>query len=334
MSTSDEQKQQALDQSLSQAVEADNVDAICAYLQEGANPNSEEFMPLCWAAGKSSPAAIAKLISGGADPNIRDHEGFTPINYAIAYNNGPACDYLLQSIPDLHLRTHKNSALLSTVNPEYRQEFMIRLLDAGADPYENIPHDTKHISCINIMQESRNNDALHIMQQYTNTPIPSLEEMTHNTVATPDNPTLQLPRGWQQFAAITDTLERQGTPLTKADLLCPFGDGSSSYLRRAAECLHLPAAMEYLNSRDEHITADDLLQENGEPNALMTSLIERQALRHVMTTDNWRNQKPEQLSRVWEATPPKERDTQMPNYHRLRTKMTQQQRENSAAITR
>jgi hypothetical protein len=316
-------QQAALDGRLQAAVREGDPSALTEALIQGANPNNETYAPLCWAAGYGNLQVVRLLLEAGADPQQTDANGSNPLIYAISNDQPAMLDFLLQRFPDYPLQTAHVSAMMQTVNRDYKEDMLTRLLDAGADPHTPCPHDSRNFSCFDIASERGWSDALYLMNQYARADLPSVDNVTHAAIAEPANALLQHPQGWKQFAALTARLEEKGTPLCKADLTREFAD-SRSYMRRAVECYRLKDALEYLNGRGEQLTADDLLTPQGKPNALLFTCIDRQALASLFTPENWRGQASQELSKVWNAIPANERG-QVSNYHALQAQLRQQQ---------
>ena len=121
-------------------------------LEEGADPNArttrvwisgrflfttDDFTLLHFATMSANLAVVRVLLDAGADPNVKDENGRTPLHFAAKNNTNPAViSTLLNAGANLEARTkslgetplhmaatnNRNSALLTT------------LLDAGADP--------------------------------------------------------------------------------------------------------------------------------------------------------------------------------------------------------
>lgn len=297
--------------------EAEGVESA---LRAGADPNSEMHTPLHYAAAIGDPHILRLMLAYGGNPEMEDPNGYTPLMFAASNNTTASCDILLQNHPDLRLETKRQNALCCTVKDSYREETMQRLLDAGAQPHEPIPHDAQYITPFAIANQRQLGHALDLMNLYSKLQLPSIDQITHDEVAKPHAPLLQHPKGWQQFAAICEKLESLGTPLTKGDLTQEFGDAQKSFLSRAAECYRLPDAISYLNKRGEQLTADDLLKEDGSPNTLLSTCIERQAVKQLFTQQNWKGQNPHELERLWKAMPPEGRE-QVGNYQQLRFRL-------------
>lgn len=300
---------------LRDAVNDHDVQGVIDAIREGADPNNDFYDPLCWASAHGDLAIMRVLLEHGANPFVTDFNGGTPLMKALQYDQPRAVDFLLQRYPDYPLHSEHTCAMLQTVNRSYKEEMLIRLLDAGDDPHLPVPHDTRHFSCFDLATQQGWSDALYLMNQYARADLPLVSTLNYEDVALPNKAFLQHPLGWRQFSLITAKLEAEGTPLTKADLTREFSDGRS-YLRRAAECYRLGEAMAYLNSRGETITLTDLLDEKGKPNALLSACIERQALPALLTMDNWKDQPQNDMRQLLAAIPPQER-AQINNIHGL-----------------
>ena len=61
------------------------------------NDNSRRQTPLHWACLKGRLAIVILLMEHGADPNLQDTEGYTPLTTAVQYNFVPIAHYLIEN---------------------------------------------------------------------------------------------------------------------------------------------------------------------------------------------------------------------------------------------
>ena len=101
---------------------------------EGAN------QPLHHSMASKNLAVIEELLTAGADPNALTTSGHTPLNHAIQQNNLDAARLLIKRGADVNLKSRKRCrspltvAVLSEIPATAAKDFVIFLLEAGADP--------------------------------------------------------------------------------------------------------------------------------------------------------------------------------------------------------
>lgn len=124
-----------LDQRLSRSVAAMNAQEVRRLLEQGANPDFERDgrSLLGWAAQMGDAETVAALLAAGANPNLADGAGFTPLMYAVSLGHGAVVEALLAAKPDLGLRAGDGKGLGRLAVETGRAEIVQVLLKAGAD---------------------------------------------------------------------------------------------------------------------------------------------------------------------------------------------------------
>jgi ankyrin repeat protein len=121
----DEYGRSPLHNALAPLFEAVDIQAIARLLKEGADPNLPDdngFSPLHFAAQQSLPEAARILLDAGADPNIKDSFGNTPLARAGCTARGvEVVRMLLQAgadpfLPNNYGVSAADTALTSTAN--------------------------------------------------------------------------------------------------------------------------------------------------------------------------------------------------------------------------
>jgi ankyrin repeat protein len=106
---------------LYRAVQRNNPEKIQLLLAQGANPNvSNEYgyTPLYWAANYNPISVVELLLAHGANPNIADHDGQTPLYRAVLFGKDSIVELLLAhganpNIADVNERTPLSLAACS-----------------------------------------------------------------------------------------------------------------------------------------------------------------------------------------------------------------------------
>lgn len=122
--------------------------------------------------------------------------------------------------------------------------------------------------------------------------------------------------GWQYIHQISNAMQSQGVTLDKARLLQPNSTEQGSYLSRAAELRQLHHALDFLNSHNEQLSADDLLTDDGKPSTVLQACISAQESPKLFREKNWLGQSADSLRKVYHALP-KEQQAQVTNYYSL-----------------
>lgn len=317
-----------LNSRLVEAANSGQTREVEALLRAGADANWQRpdggYTALHCAASEGFIPVMRALIQHGADTTLPDARGNSPLIFAASSKHTDAVRLLLQTTPDYPLdalNARGNNALSLCITPKYAPDTAIALLDAGASPHTEIRNQEGERSSLFAEATALGNkDALYLLNQYAKAQ-PKLGDFDRQTVLDADSHVLQHPKGWQAFPEIAATLAQQGTPLTKADLLTSYAEGRS-YLGRAAECYQLPKVLDYLHTQGETVTADDLLQQDGTPNALLQTCIRSQSVGALMSEANWKGQGSAALQRVWQALPAEGRE-QVGNYFSLNARVSQ-----------
>jgi len=109
-------------------------------IDKGANvnvPDKAGVTPLMWASEfNENPEVITTLLKAGADINAKDNDGVTPLMHAAGHNPNPeVLTLLLKGGADSEARepTYNSTALMFAAESNRNPEVIIALLAAGAD---------------------------------------------------------------------------------------------------------------------------------------------------------------------------------------------------------
>jgi len=125
-----------IDQELSNAVLAGDMDRISFLIEKGANVNKrdpEGSAPLHMAARNKRAAVITALLAAKADVNLKDKDGYTALQHAVLRNSPDAIKALATGGADLEARTPSGVTPLALAIVESAYKAAIALVDAGAD---------------------------------------------------------------------------------------------------------------------------------------------------------------------------------------------------------
>lgn len=125
-----------INQELSNAVLASDVDRISILVARGANVNkvdSEGYAPIHIAARNESAKVIDALIAREADVNLKDKDGYAALHYAVLRNSPVAIQALALHRADLEAPTPDGATPLALAIVESKYKAAIALIAAGAD---------------------------------------------------------------------------------------------------------------------------------------------------------------------------------------------------------
>jgi ankyrin repeat protein len=124
-------------EALLDAVHRDDATAVAALLDQGADANVREpdgATPLAWAAMRSNARIAERLLRAGADPNLVNELGIGPLWLAVQNGSVELAELLLAGGADPNLARENGETPLMTAARLGRLDTMRALLDRGADP--------------------------------------------------------------------------------------------------------------------------------------------------------------------------------------------------------
>ena len=114
---------------------ADQNDMVKILLHHGANPDTKEYSLLRRAAGPlGSKEIVETLLDGGANSNIANNWGSTPLHWAAMYGHGEVVETLLRGGAASNVANYRGSTSLHFAAEEGHKEVVEKLLDGGANP--------------------------------------------------------------------------------------------------------------------------------------------------------------------------------------------------------
>ncbi len=119
------------------AVDAGNVETVRLLLDAGADPDLADgsgYTPLGLAALRGYARIVLMLLRAGANPDLKSKDGNTPMTAAASMNRVAVIRELLKYRPDLTLHNLEGRTALSVAAMEGYEEALLAMLEAGADP--------------------------------------------------------------------------------------------------------------------------------------------------------------------------------------------------------
>jgi len=126
-----------------------NRSAMVLLINLGANPNKANdvgISPLHLAAYLGDDVAIATILQAGANVNVVDHNGNSPIMYAAAFSNGQRniIDRLIEHGADLSIENHENLTVVDFAKVD-RSEKILQYIDTKIVQKNDIENLLNHI---------------------------------------------------------------------------------------------------------------------------------------------------------------------------------------------
>ncbi|RLV61048.1 ankyrin repeat domain-containing protein [Parashewanella curva] len=134
--TADEQKQ-GVEQAFFDAIEANRLSSIQAFVRAGANVNAKNNLgntPLGYAVCCQRPQIVRLLLANGAEVNARNNQTTTPLKYAVNKGDLKIVRLLLRSGANPNIRNQNGVSPLASASRHGHFEIMQLLLKAKADP--------------------------------------------------------------------------------------------------------------------------------------------------------------------------------------------------------
>jgi ankyrin repeat protein len=109
--------------------------AVKRLLQEGADPNfvGENSTAIHTAAFHGADAILKVLIEAGANPNLKNRDGFAPIHWAASQGHIKTCEILIRNKADINAKTSAGGTALHVAASSGHSKICKILLAAGAD---------------------------------------------------------------------------------------------------------------------------------------------------------------------------------------------------------
>ena len=275
---------------------------------------------------------LAFLVEAGANMEMGNTHGYTPLYVAAQLGMQEAFDFLLASGADPNAQSKNGSVPLHAAINNYRVDCVKSLLDAGAKRDHkkrgkntaDSPEDFVEGKLVGVGGRGQPQlwagEMAEIFKYYAELekePMPDYFRREPLFTEKPGKPALfDQPRVWRKFdevvASVQDECERR---LSKKDFM-QVRERGTSWLERGVECQAFGSVMNYLHSRNEVLIPEDLLDDEGKPNSLLLTIVRKRALGTLASKENWHSQGMVALKKVMRALPEEARG-QVTNLHGL-----------------
>lgn len=108
--------------------------AACLFLAPALNANPNPDEELLDAAKTGKVLIIKNLLEQGADVNVEDKLGNTPLIFASKIGDTPTIDLLLKNRAEVNRQNHSGATALMLAAKYGHEHVIVKLLDHGADP--------------------------------------------------------------------------------------------------------------------------------------------------------------------------------------------------------
>lgn len=278
---------------------------------------------------------LAKALHDGADvsalyqppvDNVDDQKQAAHIAANVGFADG--LELLWLHGADIHAPEprHGNTPLHLAVL-EHHVDVARFLLDLGADPEVENSLGNSVLKVANFADKDKNSDKMvPLIESYRQ--LPKVKNL--NDLTAPDELwkrdklegcRFDNPQTWRHFSDIAAHLAAKGAPITKALLMQPNAEGKS-WLQVGTEHGAFPQIVQALNNANEQLDASDLLNEKGEPGAVLQQATQYRQAGALFGYENWRGKAVPDVKALAEALPPGGRE-QVKNFHQLRAQLHQ-----------
>lgn len=231
----------------------------------------------------------------GADIHAPEpRHGNTPLHLAVLERNAEAARFLLDLGADPEVENNLGSSALKVAHfadKDKKTDEMVPLIES----YRQLPK-VKKLDDLTIPDELWKRDKLETCR-------------------------LDNPQTWRHFSDIAAHLAAKGSPITKTHLMQPNAEGKS-WLQVGTEHGALPQIVQALNNVDEQLDAGDLLNDKGEPGAVLQRATRWRQVGALFGYENWRGKAVPDVKALADALPPGGCE-QVKNFHQLRARLHQ-----------
>lgn len=332
----DEQTTRPIDTALHRAIRFHDYDDVPELLQQGADPNAQDFKssksadrPLHTSVVNNDMRSTLHLIHAGADVNGQRGDGETPLHQATICGFMEPLQSLLRFGANPRIADNEGKAPLFHGMSRWNRSVYNTLLRAGAlaDDMEKNPRAAN--SLLRSLPEDKYTHMQPVLAELGESIVPALLPENLDKAALLD---VQQGEGgcnprnigfWRNFSQIAEGLAASGMPLAAADLHLPEQDGKAHLLDYASHFFKEGEAVQVLAQQGIRLTPRDLVTEEGNARPYVQALQQAGALSCLFEPELWQGQSRtamqdchRALCRSLGADVVKE---QLPNYHQLLT---------------
>lgn len=238
----------------------------------------------CWYGASS---CLDMLLARGARVNQTASYGRTPTFIASSYGHLHLMPRLLEAGADIDFPNEEGITPLAEAVQEGWEHVVTFFLEAGAD---HSIADEGEVLPIDRAKEKRDSAMVKQLENYHMPPRVRIDEtLTKDALLQRDEHglcALDANITWYRWHDVSALLAERGETLSKEELDSLGRDGKS-YVVRAAELGLYPQLLEVLSEQGEYISQKDFLDENGEPTALLETLIASGDAVRIFKTEYW-----------------------------------------------
>jgi hypothetical protein len=255
------------------------------------------------------------LLDAGADPNVANRAGKTPLHLAAQIGRLDKIHPLLRHGGDLNRQDANGDTALHLAASYGREDVALELMQLGAD--SNIKADNGQTS----WEQGTASIKGGLHEALRDNQVPPLlgADRSASRAAlktTVDNGLCPMDAGltWMRVAEWLPQLEARGDTLEKP-LLLSAGKNGMSYLERAVYNGAGQEMLDHMQQQGQSLYAQDLLEE-GEPNGLLNALVEKQLVQSLFSYEAWKGRPAQEMRALYKALPEAGQE-QVRNMHML-----------------
>lgn len=332
----EEQTTRPIDTALHRAIRFHDYDDVPALLQQGADPNAQDFKsskradrPLHTSVVNNDMRSTLHLIHAGADVNGQRDDGETPLHEAAICGFTEPLHSLLRFGANPCIADDEGKTPLFHGMSRWNRSVYNTLLRAGAlaDELEKNPRAAN--SLLRSLTEDKYTHMQPVLAELGESIVPAPLPENFDKAALLD---VQQGEGgcnprnigfWRNFSQIAEGLAAMGTPFTAADLHLPEQGGNAHLLDYASHFFKEGEAVQVLAQHDIRLTPRDVVDTDGKARPYVQALQEAGALSRLFEPVVWQGLPRTAMQDCYRALcrslGADVVKAQLPNYHQLLT---------------
>lgn len=285
--------------------------------------------------------AIA-LLKQGADPTVLLN-GVAPVHYAVQQRDRELLRILAKADANFDQKNGENLTPLHLAGRVAPLAIMEELLVLGANPFMRGGENGERVRDMLSADSAVPTYIFTLLKDFEFIPrfdVKNLPSRKH--ISAPNKygkSLLDHPAFWEHLATVNAILKSRGEePFTKADIFSHVVHGHTLFEHAIRTRRHTPSVtvlrglVEALSHQGERVTLSDVVGDYHCGEAVLDTIVKREAVPALFSIENWRGANTAELSEFYHALPPKAQE-QVTNYQTLLARVRKQQVLHKAGVS-